>query len=293
VASLGVGVVCASTWAELRGVVRPTQPAVGHAYVETRRKDIFATKKKARDWLGSHAVPAVFGPQGKLYVVDRATEMAALELTGNNRNLWTGMDVMVDLVDDLRNYTTQDDFWAEMRKRRYVSLLAPGKTPLYQLVPIDPGDLPTTWVLGKGGFRDDAWRSLVAFATTQADHSSRCYVRTCRPFQDFQWAYLFHDSVVGLATDLWSSQTDLLNFEFSFADQQYPADLSRLHTNDWKALGESLSAHLCHQSGVVNFTLPAEEFPVGSPEGFVGMGDKMPEDPTCWNVTGTRAGMLV
>mmetsp|Transcript_16204 Transcript_16204/g.41335 ORF Transcript_16204/g.41335 Transcript_16204/m.41335 type:complete len:323 (-) Transcript_16204:11-979(-) len=287
---LNAGDTCTSPWEKLRTALLPTQAAVGYAWVERQRQQHFSSKKDASKWFGKNSIPAVMAPGGRLYLTDNHHHMSAVEYTGDD-DIW-GLDITVSLVCDLRDVSSMDDFWAQMQQRKYVYLYAPGAAPFDPPAVITPGQLPVSWSPAEGGFADDVWRALAAFSSHQSDDDTRCYVKTCTPFQDFEWGYMFNQATGGSATDLWASAADLATFKSTLQAQPYPSTLSKVDLSVWEQLGETLSSKLCHEAGVPGFALPAG-FPASSPQGYVPAGTKVPADPDCDPKTCASAMVVV
>ena len=81
--SLSVGDHCEAEWSELRDVLRPTQRAVGYAWVfHVFLKDM-QSKGDTQDAMDSKIVPVTLGPNGTAYIIDHHHHLAALDLSGH------------------------------------------------------------------------------------------------------------------------------------------------------------------------------------------------------------------
>jgi len=150
--------------------LRPTQFAVGMDEVEFRVKEMSKmTPKKLHDYLHSHKVPVIRGPDG-LYLIDKHHLIRACWELGLNH-------VPVFVKADLRK---DRDFWNTMATNKWIYVKN-------QFMAITcPAYLPRT-VRGLG---DNPWRSLAWKARI-----NNGFVKDPTPFSEFQWAEFFHDNL--------------------------------------------------------------------------------------------------
>ena len=153
--------------------LRPTQITVGLIEVHDKRARLEAMKKhEQQDFLLAHPIPAVWGPDGKLYITDhhhlgRAAEEAGIE---------TGF------------FNVEEDF-----SKVPIALFWPKMSAAHWAHPIDQHGQPR-------GFEaipdhldkliDDPYRSLAAYVREAGG-----YDKTPTPFGEFQWADFFRPRV--------------------------------------------------------------------------------------------------
>jgi hypothetical protein len=151
--------------------LRPTQVAVGMRAVAAKRAKVKARVScahKLESYLRQRPLPAVRGPGGSIYLVDKHHLGLALVL-----NRVSG--AYVEFIDDLSHLSAQD-FWAAME--------AEGRTYLFdesgQRVP--PLRLPKMLRdLHADPYRDLAWTLREA----------GCFKKVRVPFSEFRWAAFF------------------------------------------------------------------------------------------------------
>jgi hypothetical protein len=148
--------------------LHPTQLTVGMIEVNKKRKHLAQLNAdEKREFMKKHPMPAVVGPEGKLYITDHHhLGRAALEA-----DLDTGF---FEIVADLSKLTG-DAFWKEMERRAWVHPLDQnGVRHQFDQIPhhLD-------------GLVDDIYRSLAGFVRDQG------YAKTPTPFAEFVWADFF------------------------------------------------------------------------------------------------------
>jgi len=159
----------------------PTQITVGMIEVGDKKKQLSALKPAAQtDFLQQHPVPAVVGPQGKLYITDHHhLGRAALEV---------GITTMFcEILDDLSSHDVAS-FWQKMEQNFWVHPLDEhGVCHLYSKLPPDLAHLV-----------DDVYRSLAGYV-----RNSGGYDKSDEPFAEFVWADFFrrHVAVELLTSD--------------------------------------------------------------------------------------------
>ena len=204
---------CMNKWKKLKPMLRPTQPAVGWAWVQRKLDKDFSSKSDAQDEMDDLPIPTVLGPGNLLYAVDSHHTMTALDLSG-----YDDTKVIVDVLCDLRALSIEE-FWQEMQERNWVYLISAPESRSSLPTPISPDDLPQEF--SSELMANDYYRSLSAFVRKVQNHTcdssdeycQRCYDRVCSedgggiPFFEFRWGYFFNDATFG-ASGGWASEED-------------------------------------------------------------------------------------
>lgn len=153
--------------------MHPTQMSVGMIVVHDKKKKLASLKKhERRDYMEAHPIPAVFGPNGHLFITDhhhlgRAAYEAEVE---------TGFF----MVEADFSSTSMDDFWKEMDKNKWVHPLDQyGVRHNYAQIPSHLEKLV-----------DDAYRSLAGYVRNAGG-----YEKTPTAFAEFIWADFFRRSI--------------------------------------------------------------------------------------------------
>jgi hypothetical protein len=158
--------------AALHGL-HPTQLTVGMAVVQDKRKHLEGMKAADRqEFMKEHPMPAVVGPQGKLYITDHHhLGRAALEA-----GVATGFfQVEADLSKN-----TVESFWKEMNENLWVHPLDEnGVRHCYSTIPDSLGKLV-----------DDIYRSLAGYVRDEGG-----YDKTPTAFAEFIWADFFRRNI--------------------------------------------------------------------------------------------------
>lgn len=153
--------------------LRPTQLTVGLHEVAAKRKHLEAlTAPQRRAFLQQHPIPAVRGPQGRLYITDHHhLGRAALE---------AGIETAcVQIEADLSGLTT-DAFWDVMNSRQWVHPLDEnGVRHHYAAIPNHLDKLV-----------DDVYRALAGFVRDAGG-----YAKTPTAFAEFVWADFFRRQI--------------------------------------------------------------------------------------------------
>ncbi len=145
--------------------LRPTQMSVGFREVEHKRRRWRAQVARLDPELWGRPVPAVLGPGGRAYVLDRHHTLCALKLEGATR-------VAVAIVSEL-DQLDRVAFWREMRDRGWCRPIdIHGVRSSFDTIPQRFEDLA-----------DDPFRSLAS-----ALRRSGAYVKTDGPYSEFGWA---------------------------------------------------------------------------------------------------------
>jgi hypothetical protein len=177
--ALGSGEVAAPRplWKKVEVLdLHPTQANVGKIEVKKKAEKLEGmSREKAKEKLKSESflVPVVVGPPKqsggpeRLYPNDHHHESAAALKAGFKH-------VYVTKVADL-SHLSEDEFWAEMIKRKWVYLRSLGK-------PIDPSDLPKDM----SELGDDVFRSVAGEVRDGGG-----YQKNTQPFSEFLWADFF------------------------------------------------------------------------------------------------------
>lgn len=146
--------------------LRPTQITVGMREVEMKRIHWRAEREeKGGDFLGRHAVPVVFGPKRRLYLIDHHHLALGLHLEGEQ-------EVLTTEVADLSRLG-KEEFWSVLDNRSWMHPFdAEGRRR-------GQGEIPRR----VSGLVDDPYRSLAG-----ALRLAGGYAKTEAPFCEFLWA---------------------------------------------------------------------------------------------------------
>jgi len=154
--------------------LRPTQITVGLIEVADKRSMLEALKKHAqRDFLEEHPIPAVWGPDGKLYITDhhhlgRAASEASI-------------DSGFFLVEDDFSKLPIAQFWPKMSAARWAHPIDEhGRRRPFTEIPDHLEQL-----------RDDPYRSLACFVRNGGG-----FDKTPTAYAEFLWADFFRSRVV-------------------------------------------------------------------------------------------------
>jgi hypothetical protein len=153
--------------------LQPTQITVGMIEVADKVKQLRALKPSERvEFMRAHAMPAVIGLQGKVYITDHHhLGRAALEA-----DVEAGF---FEIEADLSSYGPED-FWKEMDKNLWVHPLdANGVRHYYGSIPQHLRDLV-----------DDVYRSVAGYVRNAGG-----FDKTPTAFAEFVWADFFRRSV--------------------------------------------------------------------------------------------------
>jgi hypothetical protein len=158
--------------AALQGL-HPTQLTVGMAVVHDKRKHLEGMKAAERqEFMKEHPMPAVVGPQGKLYITDHHhLGRAALE---------AGVTTGFFLVEADLSKNTVESFWKEMNENLWVHPLDEnGVRHCYSTIPDSLSKLV-----------DDLYRSLAGYVRDEGG-----YDKTPTAFAEFIWADFFRRNI--------------------------------------------------------------------------------------------------
>jgi hypothetical protein len=161
--------------AEVRKL-RPTQITIGFIEVSVKRKELEALDKhKQREFLAAHLIPAVRGPEERIFITDHHhLARAALEV---------GIDTAFFLIEADLGQLEYTAFWRTMVEKHWAH-------------PIDEhGQRQPSSAIPKHleELRDDVYRSIAGFV-----RSAGGYDKTPTAFAEFLWADFFrHRIVVG------------------------------------------------------------------------------------------------
>ena len=154
--------------------LRPTQITVGMIEVRDKRAHLEALKKhEQRDFMQAHPIPAVWGPDGKLYITDHHhLGRAASEAAVDTGFFW---------IEDDFSKVPIAQFWPRMSAAQWAH-------------PIDQHGQPRNFEdipdhLEK--LLDDPYRSLAGYVRDAGG-----YEKTPTAFAEFQWADFFRPRVV-------------------------------------------------------------------------------------------------
>jgi hypothetical protein len=156
--------------------LRPTQITIGFIEVGVKRKDLEAlSKHQQRDFLAEHMIPAVFGPDERIYITDHHhLARAALE---------AGIDTGFFLIEADMAQLEPTAFWRAMGEKRWAHPIdEQGHRQPFTAIPKHLEEL-----------RDDIYRSVAGFVRRAGG-----YDKTPTAFAEFLWADFFrHRIVVG------------------------------------------------------------------------------------------------
>ena len=153
--------------------LRPTQITVGMIEVHDKRDKLLSLKKsEQQEFLEAHAIPAVWGPDGKLYITDHHHLGRACDEAGLDSGYFL-------VEDDLSNLPIAQ-FWPKMAAAHWVHPIDQAGKPR----PFE--DLPDH--LQK--LVDDPYRSLAGYVRDAGG-----YEKTPTAFAEFLWADFFRPRV--------------------------------------------------------------------------------------------------
>jgi hypothetical protein len=146
--------------------LRPTQITVGMREVaERQRRWHEKDGKRARAYLGTHMVPVIAGPKGRLYIIDRHHLALALHREGVKK-------VLVSVVADLAKLD-DESFWFTMDNRGWTHPFdSAGRRRTYR-------DLPKS----VDKMADDPFRSLAGELRRVGG-----FAKDTTPYSEFLWA---------------------------------------------------------------------------------------------------------
>lgn len=158
--------------AALQGL-HPTQLTVGMIVVQDKQKHLAGMKAADRqEFMKEHPMPAVLGPQGKLYITDHHhLGRAALE---------AGVSTGFFLVEADLSKCTLESFWKEMNENLWVHPLDEnGVRHCYSTIPTSLDKLV-----------DDMYRSLAGYVRDEGG-----FDKTPTAFAEFIWADFFRRNI--------------------------------------------------------------------------------------------------
>jgi hypothetical protein len=153
--------------------LHPTQLTVGMIVVQDKKKHLAALSPSDRQsFMKEHPMPAVVGPQGKLYITDHHhLGRAALD---------AGIATGFFTVDADLSKCTLETFWKEMNENQWVHPLDEnGVRHHYTSIPDHLGKLV-----------DDLYRSLAGYV-----RDAKGYDKTPTAFAEFIWADFFRRNI--------------------------------------------------------------------------------------------------
>jgi hypothetical protein len=153
--------------------LRPTQITVGMIEVEDKRKILAALgHHERREYLEAHPIPAVRGPEDKLYITDHHHLGRALH---DDK-----FDSAFFLVEADLSAVDPDSFWEHMHLERWTHPVdAQGKRCDYASIPHH-----------LQGLIDDPYRSLAGYVRNAGG-----YEKTPTAFAEFLWADFFRKRI--------------------------------------------------------------------------------------------------
>ena len=153
--------------------LHPTQLTVGLIVVQDKKKHLAGLNAGDRQsFMKAHPMPAVIGPQGRLYITDHHhLGRAALE---------AGVSSGFFLVEDDLSKCSLEAFWKEMNDNQWVHPLDEnGVRHQYAMIPDHLGKLV-----------DDVYRSLAGYVRDAGG-----FDKTPTAFAEFIWADFFRRNV--------------------------------------------------------------------------------------------------
>ena len=153
--------------------LRPTQITVGLIEVHDKRDKLLSLKKNERqEFLEAHAIPAVWGPDGKLYITDHHHLGRACSEAG--------LDTGFFLVEDDFSEVPIAQFWPKMAAAQWVHPIdCAGKPRPFEDIPNHLEKL-----------LDDPYRSLAGYVRDAGG-----FEKTPTAFAEFLWADFFRPRV--------------------------------------------------------------------------------------------------
>jgi hypothetical protein len=153
--------------------LRPTQITVGMIEVRDKREKLETLKKSERqDFLEAHAIPAVWGPDGKLYITDHHHLGRACSEAG--------VDTGFFLVEEDFSKVPIAQFWPKMAAAKWVHPIdQSGKPRPFEDIPDHLEKL-----------LDDPYRSLAGYVRDAGG-----FAKTPTAFAEFLWADFFRPRV--------------------------------------------------------------------------------------------------
>jgi hypothetical protein len=151
--------------------LRPTQMTVGMIEVKEKRKRMrenwrkHKSTEKQGEFLGSHTIPVVLGPDKRHYVIDHHHLALALHEEGVK-------DILVTIIADL-TMVDRDAFWGVLDNHRWAYPYdAKGERRRFKDIPKTIADL-----------KDDPFRSLAGELRRVGG-----FAKDTTPFSEFLWA---------------------------------------------------------------------------------------------------------
>jgi hypothetical protein len=154
--------------------LHPTQITIGLIEVHVKRKALeVLSKRQQRDFLAAHMIPAIFGPDGRVYITDHHhLARAALE---------AGIDYGFFLIQADFAQLECGAFWRTMGEKRWAHPIdEQGHRQRYSDIPKHLEAL-----------RDDVYRSLAGFV-----RSAGGYDKTPTAYAEFLWADFFRHRIM-------------------------------------------------------------------------------------------------
>ncbi|KAL1496131.1 hypothetical protein AB1Y20_014752 [Prymnesium parvum] len=304
--SLSVGDTCQGKWGDLRDLLRPTQPAVGYAWVfRTYLKDM-QSKDDTQHEMDSHPVPVSIGFGGaSAYILDHHHHLAALDLSGHKSVLVT-LHVSCDLSS-----VPADQQLAELARRRFAYLYGrPAGSPDALPSPISPAALPATIAFRASAvtMADDRWRALAGFsrkvqhgpvACGSSKYCGRAFATPCDargdeiPFFEYRWAYFFNDALHN--SSLWPDAPSAASFAQKYASLASPTPSApAASVDEWLDAAADL-VYAARSDAAGAYAVPSSmAYMAGALPGYVrGLVGIPGDDPDCSPPVCAAAGRAV
>lgn len=153
--------------------LHPTQLTIGLIVVQDKKKHLASlSSADQRSYMMDHPMPAIVGPQGRLYITDHHhLGRAALE---------AGIQCGYFLVEADLSKCSAEAFWKEMNENQWVHPLDEnGVRHFYATIPDSLGKLV-----------DDVYRSVAGYV-----RDAHGYDKTPTAFAEFIWADFFRRNI--------------------------------------------------------------------------------------------------
>jgi hypothetical protein len=157
---------------EIHGL-RPTQITIGLIEVADKKAKLEALKKRAQqELLEAHPIPAVWGPDGRLYITDHHHLARAADEAGVDSGFFC--------VEDDFSKVPIAQFWPKMSAARWAHPIdEEGKRRPFTEIPTHLKEL-----------RDDPYRSLACYVRNASG-----FLKTPTAYAEFLWADFFRSRV--------------------------------------------------------------------------------------------------
>jgi hypothetical protein len=302
------GQECRLHWEELRALIRPTQPSVGHAWVLNIKQRNFAEAEAAQESVDGETMPVVTGEGihgDALFLIDHHHLLSALDLSGFNPLVRVHMACRL-------TQSSEAAIWTELFRRGWAfphSIPALARQNFSQVLTLSEALVAVPRQLrftpANQTLVDDPWRSLAGFARKLDDSQlappdggscpgsskfcMRAYDSPCRagdnssiPFLEFRWAHFF--ARAHQEPQLWPSEKLAAAFEAAYAALPRPrlGAHKALNVAPWFGAAAKL-VPLARSRAAAEYRLPDEFGPHAGalPGAVTGMHAVSVPEPEC------------